>query len=71
MHDLRYKFPFLPLCPRSYTWHLSLWDETGNVDLWDALPELQVVAPNYQHAKDEWNGFLNVPSTLSVSFEKG
>jgi lipopolysaccharide transport system ATP-binding protein len=71
IHNLRYKFPFLPLCPRSYTWQLSLWDETGNVDTWEALPELQMVTPNYQHARDEWNGFLNLPSTLSISSEKG
>jgi lipopolysaccharide transport system ATP-binding protein len=69
IHDLRYKFPFLPLCPRSYTWQLSLWDETGSVDTWEALPELQMVAPNYQHARDEWNGFMNLPSTLSISSE--
>jgi lipopolysaccharide transport system ATP-binding protein len=71
VHDLRYKFPFLPLCPRSYTWQLTLWDEAGNVDTWEALPELQMVTPNYQHARDEWNGFLNLPSTLSISSEKG
>jgi lipopolysaccharide transport system ATP-binding protein len=71
VHDLRYKFPFLPLCPRSYTWQMSLWDETGNVDMWEAIPELQVATPNYQHARDEWNGFLNLPSTLSVSSGKG
>jgi hypothetical protein len=71
VHDLRYKFPFLPLCPGSYTWQMSLWDETGNVDMWEALPELQVAIPNYQHARDEWNGFLNLPSTLSVSSRKG
>jgi lipopolysaccharide transport system ATP-binding protein len=70
VHDLRYKFPFLPLCPKSYTWQMSLWDETGNVDMWEALPELQVTIPNYQHARDEWNGFLNLPSTLSVSSRK-
>jgi lipopolysaccharide transport system ATP-binding protein len=69
IHDLRYKFPFLPLCPRSYTWQLSLWDETGSVDTWEALPELQMVTPNYQHARDEWNGFLNLPSTLSITSE--
>jgi ABC-type polysaccharide/polyol phosphate transport system ATPase subunit len=71
VHELLYKFPFLPLCPRSYNWQLSLWDETGNVDLWEATPELQVTAPNYQHARDEWNGFLNIPSSLSISAEKG
>jgi lipopolysaccharide transport system ATP-binding protein len=71
IHELVYKFPFLPLCPRSYNWQLSLWDEEGNVDLWEALPELQVSAPNYQHALDEWNGVLNVPSTFTISAKKG
>jgi ABC-type polysaccharide/polyol phosphate transport system ATPase subunit len=71
IHELVYKFPFLPLCPKSYNWQLSLWDETGNVDLWEGVPELQVTAPNYQHPRDEWNGFLNLPSTLSISSEKG
>ena len=71
LHDLVFKFPFLPLCPRSYNWQLSLWDEKENVDLWDAIPELQVTIPNYQHARDEWNGFLNLPSEFHVSSEKG
>jgi lipopolysaccharide transport system ATP-binding protein len=70
-HELVFKFPFLPLCPKSYNWQLSLWDETGDVDLWEALPELLVTAPNYQHPLDEWNGFLNVPSSIRVLSEKG
>jgi len=31
------------------------------VDLWDAVPEMIVATENYQHARDEWNGILNVP----------
>jgi len=71
LHELIYKFPFLPLCPRSYNWQLSLWVEKENVDLWEAIPELQVTSPNYQHALDEWNGFLNLPSEFSIYSEKG
>lgn len=71
LHSLIYKFPFLPLCPKSYNWQLSLWDEKENVDLWEAIPELQVAIPNYQHALDEWNGSLNLPSEFHVSHEKG
>ena len=71
LHELIYKLPFLPLCPKSYNWQLSLWDEGENVDLWEAVPELQVTIPNYQHARDEWNGFLNLPSEFKVSREKG
>lgn len=71
IHELIYKFPFLPLCPKSYNWQLSLWNEKENVDLWEAIPELQVTSPNYQHALDEWNGFLNLPSEFSIYTEKG
>jgi len=71
IHDLIYKFPFLPLCPKSYNWQLSLWNEKENVDLWEAIPELQVASPNYQHSLDEWNGFLNLPSEFRISTEKG
>jgi lipopolysaccharide transport system ATP-binding protein len=71
VHDLRYTFPFLPLCPRTYNWQLSLWDGEKNLDMWEALPDLVVASPNFQHQKDEWNGYLNVPSTLSISAPKG
>jgi lipopolysaccharide transport system ATP-binding protein len=71
IYELVYKFPFLPLCPKSYNWQLSLWDDSGNVDLWDAVPDIQSAVPSYQHARDEWNGFLNIPSSLSISAEKG
>ncbi len=70
-HELSYKFPFFPLGPKSYSWQLSLWDEAENVDLWDAVPELIVTSPNYQHKKDEWNGMLNVPTDLAISIVKG
>ncbi len=71
IYELAYRFPFLPLCPRSYNWQLSLWDEDGNLDMWEAIPELIVAAPNYQHPRDEWNGFLNVPSDFRISSSKG
>ena len=71
VHELIYKFPFLPLCPKPYNWQLSLWAEKENVDLWEAIPELQVASPNYQHALDEWNGFLNLPSEFRILTEKG
>lgn len=67
IHDLTYTFPFLPLSPKTYSWQLSLWDDTGNIDLWEALPQLIVAVPNYQHARDEWNGALNVPSSLRIT----
>jgi lipopolysaccharide transport system ATP-binding protein len=71
LHELIYKFPFLPLCPKPYNWQLSLWAEKEEVDLWEAIPELQVTSPNYQHALDEWNGYLNLPSEFRIFTEKG
>ena len=71
VHKLHYTLPFLPLPPGSYAWQLSLWDESGNVDLWEASPEMIVAAPNYQHSLDEWNGLMNLPSSLQVEECKG
>lgn len=66
IHELTYEFPYLPLCPKPYSWQLSLWDGDRNLDLWEALPEFIIAAPNHQHAKDEWNGVLNAPSSLVI-----
>jgi hypothetical protein len=65
--ELCYDFPFLPLRPGPYFWQVSLWDDDGNVDLWDAVPEMLITTENYQHIHDEWNGVFNLPSTLSIS----
>jgi homopolymeric O-antigen transport system ATP-binding protein len=65
--DLCYDFPFLPLRPGAYSWQVSLWDDDGSVDLWDAVPEMIVATKNYQHTRDQWNGVFNLPSTLSIN----
>jgi lipopolysaccharide transport system ATP-binding protein len=65
--ELVYEFPYLPLRPGSYSWQLSLWDDGSNIDTWEAVPELLVATENFQHRRDEWSGFLNVPSTFSYS----
>jgi len=64
---LCYDFPFMPLRPGPYSWQVSLWDDEGNVDLWDAVPEMVIAAENFQHARDEWNGILNLPCRLDVA----
>jgi len=63
--ELIYEFPYLPLRPGSYSWLLSLWSDGQNIDLWDAVPDLLVATENHQHSRDEWSGFLNVPSSFS------
>src|SRR5262249_10124085 len=64
---LCYDFPFMPLRPGPYSWQVSLLDDEGNVDLWDAVPEMLIATENYQHARDEWNGALNLPCRFAVA----
>jgi lipopolysaccharide transport system ATP-binding protein len=66
IHEVRYTFPFLPLCPKAYGWTLSLYEEGEEVDVYEAVPEMIVATQNFQHQKDEWNGYMNLPSTLSL-----
>ena len=69
--ELCYGFPFLPLRPGGYSWQVSLWDDEGSVDLWDAVPEMLIATENYQHSRDEWNGYLNLPSSFSIKPKQG
>ena len=64
--ELAYDFPFLPLRPGGYSWQASLWSDEGNVDMWDAVPEMLVATENFQHARDEWNGVFNIPCECSI-----
>jgi len=67
LNTLTYEFPFLPLRPGAYTWNVSLYMDHHLLDQWDAMPDMIMATPNHQHARDEWNGVLNVPSSFSVS----
>lgn len=69
--ELCFEFPYLPLRPGSYSWQVSLYSDDDRLDIWDAIPEMQIATPNWQHARDEWNGVLNVPSSFSISVKKG
>jgi lipopolysaccharide transport system ATP-binding protein len=63
--ELVYEFPYLPLRPGAYSWMLSLWSDGQNIDLWEAVPDLLMNTENFQHSRDEWSGYLNVPSSFS------
>lgn len=65
VYELVCEFPYLPLRPGPYSWMLSLWSDGQNVDVWEAVPDLVIGTDNYQHSRDEWNGYLNVPSTFT------
>ena len=66
VHNLLYEFPMLPLRPGPYTWLVSLWDDEGQVDLWDGVPEMIVATESHQHPRDEWSGVLNLPSLFRI-----
>jgi lipopolysaccharide transport system ATP-binding protein len=66
IHEVSYTFPVLPLCPKAYSWTVSLYEEGEHVDVYEAVPEMIVATQNFQHQKDEWNGYMNLPSTLSI-----
>jgi lipopolysaccharide transport system ATP-binding protein len=66
-HEVVYEFPSLPLRPGMYSWLVTLWDESGAVDLWEGVPDMLVATESYQHARDEWSGILNLPTTFSIA----
>jgi ABC-type polysaccharide/polyol phosphate transport system ATPase subunit len=66
VHSFVYSFPMLPLRPGAYCWQVSLWEDGELLDNWDCLPELNIATPVFQHAKDSWNGILNIPSKFSI-----
>jgi lipopolysaccharide transport system ATP-binding protein len=66
-HELRYTFPMLPVRPGPYSWQVSLYDEGEQLDAWDCVPEMVVATEGYQHADDEWNGVLNIPSHFEIA----
>jgi ABC-type polysaccharide/polyol phosphate transport system ATPase subunit len=69
-NELNYAFPMLPLRPGAYTWLVSLYDETGEVDAWECLPSMVVATEDYQHPRDEWNGVLNIPARFELTMRR-
>jgi ABC-type polysaccharide/polyol phosphate transport system ATPase subunit len=65
-HEFCYTFPMLPVRPGPYTWQVSLYSEGNLIDVWNCLPNMIVATEVHQHARDEWNGILNVPCKFSV-----
>lgn len=66
LHEFYYTFPTLPLRPGAYSWHVTLWEEGGLLDEWFCLPDMIIATEVHQHARDKWNGVLNVPSRFVV-----
>jgi lipopolysaccharide transport system ATP-binding protein len=66
-HQLRYTFPMLPLRPGPYSWQVSFYEDSENIDAWDCLPEMIVATESHQHSHDDWNGILNMPSRFEIN----
>jgi lipopolysaccharide transport system ATP-binding protein len=70
-HEFRCKLPSLPVRPGVYHWQISLYDNGSLLDNWYCLPEFIVASEPRTHARDEWNGILNLPCDFEVSAFKG
>jgi ABC-type polysaccharide/polyol phosphate transport system ATPase subunit len=68
-HELRYTFPMLPLRPGPYSWQVSIYDDSDELDAWECLPEMIVATEAHQHFADHWTGILNMPSRFEIDGE--
>jgi lipopolysaccharide transport system ATP-binding protein len=66
IHTFVHKMGALPLKPGPYYWRVTLFNEHERLDCWDGTPELMIGTKPQAHPRDEWAGFLNVPSELSI-----
>jgi len=66
LHEFRYTLPSLPLRPGVYSWRVTLWDGETRIDDWESTPQMHVVTLPVTHYRDEWAGFLNIPSKFEV-----
>jgi lipopolysaccharide transport system ATP-binding protein len=64
---LLHTFPFLPVRPGPYSWRVSLFEDGEELDTWECVPEMIVATEVHQHAADQWNGVLNMPSRFEVA----
>jgi lipopolysaccharide transport system ATP-binding protein len=71
IHELRHRFPYLPVRPGQYSWQLMLRGDRGLVENWYALPEMVVDTESQQAPVDQFSGFLNVPSSFEIERSDG
>lgn len=66
MYEFVHRMGALPLKPGPYHWRVTLFNEHERLDIWDGIPELMIGTKPQAHPRDEWAGFLNIPSELSI-----
>jgi lipopolysaccharide transport system ATP-binding protein len=64
--SIRISLPYLPVRPGVYMLAISLHDDFGKLDIWDAVPNLIVKTKPVGHPRDEWSGLLNMPSNWVI-----
>jgi lipopolysaccharide transport system ATP-binding protein len=64
---LCHRLPALPVRPGSYSWVVSLYEDASLVDVWDCVPDMVIATEPVSHPRDEWAGFLNIPSKFSIA----
>ena len=67
VYDFVHQVGALPLKPGPYHWRVTIFNEHERLDIWDGVPELMIGTQPQAHPRDEWAGFLNIPSALSIT----
>jgi ABC-type polysaccharide/polyol phosphate transport system ATPase subunit len=66
LYEFSYTLPSLPLRPGPYSWRAVIYDSGERVDDWECIPQMQVITVPVTHYRDEFAGFLNIPSKLEI-----
>jgi lipopolysaccharide transport system ATP-binding protein len=66
LNAFEYTLPGLPLRPGPYSWQVSLYEDGVLLDNWHCVPALVVATEPQTHARDEWNGILNIPCAFEI-----
>lgn len=66
LYEFTYTLPSLPLRPGVYSWRAAIYDAGEPVDDWECAPQMHVVTVPVTHYRDEYAGFLNIPSKFEI-----
>jgi ABC-type polysaccharide/polyol phosphate transport system ATPase subunit len=73
LQQLQVMLPYLPLRPGSYSILCSLYNEGNNLtggrllEVWNAVPFLNVDTLPLSHQQDNWAGIFNIPADLKIT----
>ena len=64
--EVLHNLPTLPIKPGTYNWRAAVYDGHKWSDVWWAVPDLVVGTRPMTNTSDEFQGILNLPSTIEV-----